>query len=63
MQLEHERIAQVGAAVVDEQHLRRAVQQQADVCEAALQLVQRLLLVVDRDDDRVGGIRLHVRAL
>jgi hypothetical protein len=63
VQLEHERIAQVGAAVVDEQHLGFAVEQREDVFEPAVELLQRLLLVVDRHDDRIGGMGLHVNAL
>ena len=62
VRLEHEWVADVGAAVVDQQHFGVAVEQREDVCEAALELLERLLLVVDRDDDRIGRHRVHVNA-
>ena len=57
MELEHRHVAEVVAAVVDEDHLDVAVELGEYRCESAVELGQRLLLVVYRYDDRVGGVR------
>ena len=49
----------VDAAVIDEDHLRVAVEPVQEADEAPLQLGQRLLLVEDRDDERVAWALGH----
>ena len=55
--LDEHQVAEVGAAVVDEDRLGVAVEAGEHRGQAALKLRQGLLLVVDRDDDGVGGGR------
>src|SRR5207248_7245604 len=47
-------VAPVGAAVVDEDRLGRPVELVEHRAQAPLELRQRLLLVADRDDERVA---------